>query len=105
LVPGISDDPISCEVYGDLCLFEGDFVLGHIDAAGNLIIGGLLAQMSAEHALSPSEARRLSIVKDFSAFYWPDGIVRGSETCCESLLVLLFLCAVYRISACPAAVV
>jgi hypothetical protein len=80
LIPGISEEPVQCEVHGNLCLFEGDFVLGHVDVDGNLVVTGLLAQMSAEHTLSASEARRLSIVKDYSAFYWPDGIVRDRKS-------------------------
>lgn len=73
-VPGLSDSPIVCYVYGDACLFEGDVILGSLDAGGNLAVTGLLTQQTPLDANTASR-RRLNVVEGFSAFFWPNSVV------------------------------
>ena len=75
LVPAISATPVTCHVHGELCLYEGDLVLGKLARNGQLEISGLLGQEQEHFA---SSERRLSIIKGYSAFYWPNSIVSAT---------------------------
>jgi Astacin (Peptidase family M12A) len=74
LVPAISRDPVTCVVHGEVCVIEGDLVVGRVEG-GVVHVSGLLAQRPAA-ASEHEHVRRLSFVKGYNAYLWPDGVVR-----------------------------
>jgi hypothetical protein len=85
-IPAISDSPTTCAVLGDACVIEGDVVAGTINN-GRVRVSGLLAQRPVtptDHA----HIRRLSFVKGYNAFLWPDGVVTVFSFLCRVQFVL-----------------
>ena len=76
-------------MYGEDCVFEGDVILGRVDANGALRISGLITQQEA-HNESEAHSRRLSVIKGYNAFYWPNGVVRVVAQG-QFLLVIVYL--------------
>lgn len=73
LVPAISRDPVTCVVHGEVCVIEGDLVVGRVEG-GVVHVSGLLAQRPAA-ASEHEHVRRLSFVKGYNAYLWKGGVV------------------------------
>ncbi len=73
------------------CVIQGDIIIGNLNEAGQLLVGGLIAQ---PHNVEAGGRRRLTpVVIGYDAFVWPDGVV--------SRCILLFIrCAVSFVPAC-----
>jgi hypothetical protein len=52
---------------------EGDIILGKVDDGNNLAVGGLITQVGLQKLQGTS--RRLTAVKNYNAWFWPDGVV------------------------------
>lgn len=73
------DQSIVCEVIGTNCLWQQDVVVGTVNPDNTLNLKGLLA--APPYYADPSRGnRKLQLIYNYNAFYWPQGEVSSPCT-------------------------